>query len=179
MLYARLSPQESERLREELKHTTDIRWYQRLKIMLLSSERKSVSELATLFDCCQATIRQYIRRYHAGGLDGLKRRSCAGPLEKIPLTKAEWEDLLHQSPSQFERLHTGARNWTQDLLQTYLREYRQVAVTQQAISAAIKRHRLRWNRGKRKVSSPDPFYTVKRERIDTLKKSRRRDVDQP
>jgi transposase len=179
MLYVEISPQDHERLREELKHTADIRWYQRLKIIQLSSERKSVPELATLFDCCQATIRQYIRRYQARGLDGLKRRSSEGPLEKMPLTKPEWEELLHQSPSQFTRLHTGARNWTQELLQTYLQEYWQVSVTQQAISAAIKRHQIRWNRGKREVTSPDPLYPVKREQIDRLKKSRRGHVDQP
>jgi hypothetical protein len=89
----------------------------------------------------------------------------------MSLTKAEWEELLHQSPSQFERLRSGARNWTQALLQTYLWEYHHVSVTQQAISVAIKRHKVRWNRGKLRVTSPDPVYLVKRERIDTLKKS--------
>ena len=95
---------------------------------------------------------------------------------KIPLTKAAWEDLLHQSPAQFERVQTGARNWTQELVQRYLGEYDQISVTQQAISAAIKRHQVSWNRGKLRVTSPDPRYTVKRERIETLKKSRGRDV---
>jgi transposase len=179
MLYAEVTPEERNRLREELKHTTDRQWYQRLKIILLSSEQKSVPELATLFDCCQATIRQYLRRYHAGGRDGLKRRAHLGPREKIPLTKTEWEEVLHQCPCQFERLPTGARNWTQELLQAYLREYRQIAVTQQAVSAAMKRHRLRWNRGKLQVTSPDPLYTVKRDRIETLKKSGGRHLDHP
>jgi len=171
MLYAEVSPQEHDRLREELKRAADAKWYQRLKIIGLSSQRTSVPELATLFDLCPATVRDDITRYNAGGLDGLTRASSAGAPVKIPLTKGDWEELLHQSPSQFERLHTGARNWSQERLQTYLREDHQVSVTQQAISAAIKRHKVRWNRGKLKVTSPDPLYTVKRERIDTVKKT--------
>lgn len=148
MLYVEVSPQEHDRLREELKHTTDATWYRRLKIIQLSAQRTSVPELATLFDLCQATVRDDLRRYQTAGRDGLKRHSSEGPPEQIPLTRAEWEELLHQSPSQFVRLQTGARNWTQDLLQTSLREDHQVSVTQQAISAAIKRHKVTWNRGK-------------------------------
>lgn len=122
-------------------------------------------------------MRDDLTRYHAEGLTGLTRQSSHGAPVKMPLTKAEWEELLHHSPSQFERLQTGARNWTQALLQSYLREDHQVSVTQQAISAAFKRHKLAWNRGKVKVTSPDPLDTVKRERVNTLKKSRCRDID--
>ncbi len=91
MLYAKVSPEEHEKLAEELKHTSDAKWYQRVKIIHLSSQRKSVPELATLFERCQDTIRQYIKRYRAGGLDGLKRHSSPGTPAQIPLTKAEGE----------------------------------------------------------------------------------------
>lgn len=170
MLYVDISPQTKKEVLNALKHTADSKWYRRLKIIHLSAQGKPVSELARLFDCCAATVRDYITRYNAEGLAGLTRQSSDGAPVKMPLTKAEWEELLHQSPSQFERLQTGARNWTQELLQSYLREYHQVTVTQQAISAALKRHKIAWNRGALKVTSPDPLYTVKRERIDTLKK---------
>jgi len=178
MLDAKICAQAEHDLLQELKQTSDSKWYRRLKIIHLSAHGHSVSELATLFDCCTATVRDYITRYKDRGLPGLKRRSSGGAPVKIPLTKAAWEDLLHQSPSQFERLQTGARNWTQELVQRYLREYHQISVSQQAISAAIKRHNVSWNRGKLRVTSPDPVYTVKRERIETRKKSPRRDVNE-
>jgi transposase len=178
MLYAKLCAQSEQELLQALKRTSDSRWYRRLKIIHLSAHGKSVSELATLFDLCAATVRAYLSRYNAWGLTGLKRRSSGGAPIQIPLTKAEWEDLLHQSPAQFARLQTGARNWTQELVQRYLQEYHQIAVTQQAISAAIKRHKVAWNRGKLRVTSPDPVYTVKRERIETVKKSRCRDLNE-
>jgi transposase len=171
MLYAEIRPQAQDVLLKEIQQSSDRNWYRRLKIIQLSAQRKPVPELARLFDLCQDTVRTYIKRYNAGGLEGLKRRSSDGAPAKIPLTKAEWEELLRRSPSQFDRLQTGARNWTQELVQAYLRQYHQVSVTQQAISACIKRHKVSWNRGKLKVTSPDPLYTVKRDRIDTLKKT--------
>ena len=170
MLYAEVSPQAYDRLLNAIQQSSARNWYRRLKIIQLSSQGKSVPELATLFDLCKATVRDYIKRYNAGGLDGLKRRSSDGAPSKIPFTKAEWEDLLRQSPSQFNLLETGARNWTQELVQAYLRHYHQVSVTQQAISASIRRHKVSWNRGKLKVTSPDPLYTVKRDQLEACKK---------
>lgn len=173
MLFAEVSPEAKEELLTELKHTSNAKWYRRLKIIQLSAEKTSVPDLATLFDLCTATVRDYIQRYNAEGLTGLKRHFSDGAPAKIPLTKAEWEALLHQSPSQFDRLETGRRNWTQALVVTYLQAYHDITVTQPAVSGCLKQHKISWNRGVLKVTSPDPLYTVKRERIDGLKKKRR------
>lgn len=170
MLYAHVSPEDSERIAEAMKQTKEITWHQRLHIIQLSSKGKSVPELTDLFERCADTIRKYIKHYNHGGLEGLKRHSSPGAPKKIPFSKAEWEELLHQSPSQFARLETAARNWNQDLLVAYLRGYHGVTVTRQAVAASLKRHGVRLNRGKLKVTSPDPLYTVKRDRIEVLKK---------
>jgi transposase len=174
MVFANVSAQEKDMLVEELKHASDSKWYRRLKIIHLSSQRKPVPELAMLFDVCKDTVRQYMKRYNTGGIAGLKRHSSPGAPQKIPLTKAEWEELLHQSPSQFDRLQTGARNWTHELLIEYFQHDYDVSVVQSTISECLKRHKIRLNRGKLKITSPDPLYTVKRERIDRVKKKRNR-----
>ena len=179
MLYAEVSTQDRDKLLEELKHTTDAKWYRRLKLIHLSSQKTSVPKLAKLFDLCPATVRDYIKRYQTGGVEGLRRQNSGGAPEHISLTKADWEDLLHQRPSQYGRLETGARNWTQALLVLYLQRYHGVTVTQPAISECLKRYKIHWNRGKLKVTSPDPLYTVKRERVEALKKSRDADHDEP
>jgi transposase len=167
MLYATVSPEAAEILKDEIKQATKSTWYQRLKIILLSSEGKTVSELAQFFDPCAATIRVYIKQYNRGGLEALKRQTSSGAPPKIPLTKVEWEELLSQSPSQFSQLDTAIRNWSQDLAVTYLRCYHGVSVTRQAVASALRRHGLRLNRGRLKVTSPDPLYSVKRERTET------------
>ena len=178
MLFAEVNPEAKKKLIEELKQPSDSRWYRRLKIIHLSSQQTPVPYLATLFDLGAATVRDYIKRYHANGLAGLKRQSSDGAPAKIPLTRVEWEELFHQSPSQFDRLQTGARNWTQALVVEYLQQYHDLSVTQAAVSLCLKHHNIAWNRGKLKVTSPDPLYTVRRERIDTLKKSRTGRLDQ-
>ena len=173
MLYAEVNAEAPEQLREELKQATKAKWYRRLKIIQLSSQGMSVPTLVTLFELCAATIRDYITRYNAGGLKGLKPDVSDGAPVQIPLTKAEWEDLLHQSPAQFDKLKTAARNWSQNLLVAYLAAYHEVSVTRQAVSAVLKRHDVRLNRGKLTVTSPDPLYRVKRCRLDEFKKKRK------
>jgi len=172
MIYVHITPEERAILEAEFKHTEDVEWYRRVKIIALSAQGTPVPTLARLFDRCRATVRTYIQRYNATGLAGLRRQSSPGSPVKIPLTHAEWTELLHRSPCQFEPLQTAARNWTQGLVRQYLRRYHGVAVTQSAISKHLKALGFRWNRGKLTVTSPDPLYTVKRERIEALKKKR-------
>ncbi len=176
MLYANSNPEDAAHLKRALKQTKDATWYQRLTIIQLSSQGKSVPELHTLFDRCTATIRECIKKYNAGGLEELKAASHEGASAKIPLSKPEWEELLRRSPSQFDQVNTGARNWSQELLVDYFRQYYQVTVDQSTISKTMKRLGLRWNRGALKVTSPDPLYMVKRQRIDDVKKKRPRDA---
>jgi len=114
MIYAKVNDYES--LEKERENAEDINWYKRLKIVQLSSQGVSVQQLAQTFDVCQATVRDYIKRYKDGGIDTLKREYSNGRPPLTKLTKAQWEELLHQSPCQFEKLNTGARNWTQKLL---------------------------------------------------------------
>jgi transposase len=171
MIYAQVNNERLELLRKELKCTKDVKWYRRLKIIQLSSQGETVRQLSNRFDVCQATVRAYIKRYNSGGLETLKPDKSSGRPPKTQLTKAEWEELLHGSPCQFEKLNTGARNWTQDMLSVYCHEYLGVKISASAICMLLKRMDIRWNRGKLKVTSPDPQYTVKRERVETLKKS--------
>jgi hypothetical protein len=83
-------------------------------------------------------------------------------------TKAEWLDLLSQSPADLALLTTGVQNWTHALLAQYLAVYHQVRVSQATISRALRRVGIRWRRAKARVYSPDPLYVVKRQRIAAL-----------
>lgn len=171
MIYAKIKQDDFEAIKQELKEAKDSKWYRRVKIIELSGQGKNVSELSGLFDVCNATVRGYIKSYNDNGLDGLKPNyEAAGCPQKIPFTREEWEELLHRSPCGFEKLNTGSRNWTQELLVEYFQEYHDIKITQSGICQIIKRMGLKWNRGKLKVSSPDPLYTVKRDRIEELKK---------
>jgi len=170
MIYAQINDESLKLLEKELKAAKDTKWYKRLKIIQLSSQGETVPQLAKQFDVCQATVRAYINRYNSGSLETLKPDKSSGRPSTTQLTKAEWEELLHQSPCQFVKLNTCVRNWTQDMLSQYCHEYLGVKIGASAICMLLKRMDIRWNRGKLKVTSPDPQYTVKRERVETLKK---------
>lgn len=170
MIFAKSNMATCDELAKRLAVASTVDEYRRLKIIDLSLQSKSVPELAQMFGLCQATIRQYIHSFNTGGLDGLKRKYSQGCPVTVPVNKEELEELFRRSPSQFELLETGARNWTQDLLVLYFSKYYQAQVTRSAVSKYLKRHNLRLNRGKLKVTSPDPEYKAKRKRVETLKK---------
>ena len=50
-------------IKKELKSTKDAKWYRRLKIVQLSSQKRTVPQLAKDFDVCEATVRDYITQY--------------------------------------------------------------------------------------------------------------------
>lgn len=176
MIYAQVSDEGLKLLEKELKSTKDVKWYKRLKIIQWSSQGETVPQLSKSSDVCEATVRDYIKRYNSGGLAALKPGKSSGRPPTTDLTKDQWEELLHRSPCQFEKLDTGDRNWTQDMLSVYCHEYLGVKIGSTAICMLLKRMGISWNRGKLKVTSPDPDYTVKRERVQTLKKKPRKEL---
>jgi len=157
MIYAQVSDDNRKQLQNELADTKDVRWYRRLKIIDLSSVGKTVPQLTEIFDLSSSTVRDYIHRYNSGGIAVLRRSYSPG------------------RPAQFEKLNTAARNWTQELLVEYCHKYLSVEITQGRLCQILKTLGIKWNRGKLKVTSPDPLYTVKRKRIETLKKKRHKE----
>jgi transposase len=150
MLFAQVSEQGQKELKTALNEAQDAKWYRRLKVIDLSAQGHQVPVLAELFDLNEASVRRYIKQYNEGGLAKLQPGKSSGRQASIPLSKAEWEELLARRPSQFESLQTKARNWSQPLLQRYLSAYHQVEVGQGTISSTLKRHGISWKRAKKK-----------------------------
>lgn len=168
MIKARIDVQQQAQLDAEMRSTTDAKWYRRLKVIDLSGQGYSAAELSGLFDLGVGTIRRYIHLYNEAGLSGLRANYGPGRPAILAWSKAEWLDLLSQSPADLALLETGARNWTQALLAQYLARYHQVQVAQTTIARALHRVGIRWRRAKARVHSPDPLYVVKRQRIAEL-----------
>ena len=72
MLYARqLTPKEHDKLRCMTQQKIG-RVGHRAHMVLLSSQRRPVPEIAAIFEVCQATVRYWIHRFNAAGLAGLQ-----------------------------------------------------------------------------------------------------------
>ena len=64
MIFAKVINEGLKLLKKELKSTKDAKWYRRLKIVQLSSQKRTVPQLAKDFDVCEATVRDYITQYN-------------------------------------------------------------------------------------------------------------------
>ncbi|MCB8977777.1 MAG: transposase [Ardenticatenaceae bacterium] len=169
MIYANVDEQGQQELEQAMKKTNDKKWYRRLKTIALSNQGRSVPEIAAIFGLSQAVIRTYIKRYNQGGLARLKASYGQGRPLMLEWDEAKWLELLGQAPSDFEKLETGAQNWTQALMAAYLATYEEVEVSQASVSHMLKRAGIKWKRAKARIKSPDPLYVVKRQRVEELK----------
>lgn len=114
-------------------------------------------------------MRNYLHAFEQGGIDGLKPTPPPGRPPTLTWTKAKWEDLLAQSPCDFEKLGSGSRNWTQKLLCLYLKKYHDLTISQSVLSRHLKTVKISWKRVRLRVHSPDPDYVIKRERVEGLR----------
>lgn len=168
MKFAKVDEKQHQELEQEMAQTKDKKWYRRLLIIKLSGQGHQVKQLAHMFNLHANTVREYIGRYNEGGLTGLAPAPIPGRSQAINWSQEQWVELLNQAPSDFERLQTGAKNWTQEMIASYLQAYYQVKVTQATISHLLRRAGVRWKRAKHRVKSPDPLYVVKRQRLQAL-----------
>jgi transposase len=112
-----------------------------------------------------------IKKFQAHGFEGLQRKPRGKPEEKLKAyDKAYWEDILSQPPSSFEKLETADQNWTYELIQQYIAQYLQLKVTLSTIWNHLRRVGFTSGRAKLSITSPDPDYQVKRQRVEDLKK---------
>jgi len=157
MLFAKVDETAKVELNKALKTADQTKWYRRVKTIDMSAKGETVSEIAEFFDLNYNTIRGYINQYNKGGLDGLKPKYGKGRQATITLSKSELSEIIARSPSQFEKLQTGARNWNQALMSQYLWHYHQIKVSQGAISGTFKRLGITWNRAKKRSLHPTHF----------------------
>lgn len=72
-----------------------------------------------MFELAAGTIRRYIHAYNEAGLEGLRPGYGQGRPLAVDWSKAQWLDLLAQSPADLVALESGDQNWSQALLCRY------------------------------------------------------------
>jgi len=175
MLRINLNENELKELEERLKQAKSqgTLIYLDLKIIEFSHQGKSVPQIGELLGLHSNTVRSLIKKFQAHSFEGLKRKLRGKPEEKLKAYgKAYWEDVLSQPPSSFEKLATPDQTWTYELIQQYIEQYLQLKVTISTIWNHLRRVGFTSGRAKLSITSPDPDYQVKRQRVETLKKKR-------
>jgi transposase len=173
MLRIQLNESELQELETRLKQakSQNALIYMDLKIIAFSHQGKSVSEMGELLDLHAHTVRTILKKFKAAGFAGLHRKPRGQPEEKLKAyDKAYWEDILSQPPSSFEKLATPDQNWTYELVQRYLEQYLEMKVTISTIWNHLRKVGFTSGRAKLSITSPDPDYQVKRQRVEALEK---------
>ena len=145
--------------------------YMDLKVIEFSHQGKSVSEISGLLGLHANTVRTILKKFKADGFAGLQRKRRGQPEEKLKAyDRAYWEDILSQPPSSFEKLATPDQNWTYQWVQQYLEQYLEIKVTISTIWNHLRKVGFTSGRAKLSITSPDPDYQVKRQRVEALEK---------
>ena len=180
-LRVELTEAQQRELAAALRAAPTVRLYTRLKVVQLAGRGHTVQTLAALFDLHEQSIRSYLHAYQTRGLAALPDAPRSGRPPKLPdeyahgeASRAAWQRLLDRRPSTIAELDTPSHVWTLGLLARYLQVGHQVQVAESTSSTALTRAGFRRGRTKLTVTSPDPDYEVKRQRIEALGKARGR-----
>lgn len=162
-----LPPQTVEQIRllDELYHSTkDVRLRTRTQMILLAAEKgMKAPEIASVVRKDEQTVRRWMKRYLAEGIEGLKDVPRPGAPGKV--TEAYVEKLLGIVRRRLRSLDLEYSTWTLQRLADYLAEETGIRVDPETVRLQLAKHEIVISRPQHKISSPDPEYEVKKRRL--------------
>jgi transposase len=168
----RLTPAEDAALRALYRGTDNADVRSRCQMILLSAQGHGAAEIARLTFFDQDTVLFWFDRYEADGLDGLQDRPRSGrPPKMTGPSRDELEQAADQDPRQAGHPFSV---WTCGDLAHYLAQKGHLRVTGETIRRHLRSLGFRIVRPVLSISSPDPEYEVKVERLEELRAQARR-----
>ncbi|GHO94601.1 hypothetical protein KSF_046490 [Reticulibacter mediterranei] len=158
-------PTDEERqiLEEVYQSTRDIRLHMRLQMVFLAVEHHfSAAAIASIVRSSEETVRRWLKRWMAEGIEGLKDRPGGGAPAKI--TSAYEELLLASVRLRPRSLGQPYSLWTLRRLADYMAEQTGIRVTYETVRLILQRGDIVLSRPQHTISSPDPEYKVKKRR---------------
>lgn len=143
--------------------TKDVRLRSRAQMILLAAEQKLVAhQIAAIVRTDEQTVRRWMKRYMAEGIEGLKDAPRSGVEAKVT---AEYEAKLLAAVRRRPRsLGLSFSMWTLQRLVDYLAEETGIRVSDETVRLHLAAHDIILSRPQHKISSPDPEYEVKKRR---------------
>lgn len=118
MIFVRPLTDDDRRVLQRLARTEVGRVSERMHMVLLSSRRYPVPQIAAIFDCDEATVRTWLGRFETDGVDGLRDRPRSGrPRLADAGAREEIGRTLDRTPTDCGYL---AGYWTVAMLTAYL-----------------------------------------------------------
>jgi transposase len=146
-------------------------WIERARIIALSWDGLGVAEIAAGIGCHENTVRRWLHRFNAGGIDGLDNRPGCGRKRRI--TEAERSAIIALArsvpPGQLARDaagelsagdERGPAQWTLDALGQAARDAG-IQVGRSQVRRILLAEKVRWRRTRSRAASTDPEFAPK------------------
>lgn len=144
MIFVRSLPEKERRELKQLARGEVGRVSERIRMILLSSRGYTVPQIAAIFECDEATVRSWIERFEAQGVDGLRDRPRGGRPRKA--------DVVAQEVIRHELVLGPARHgylfgyWTLITLGAHLSACDGLQVSRATLRRAVLALEFRWRR---------------------------------
>ena len=149
---------------DELYRTThDVRLRTRTQMILLAVEKGlSAPAIAAIVREGEETVRRWMKRYMAEGIEGLKDDPRPGAVPKV--TDAYQQQLILAVRQRPRSLGQDFSMWTLQRLADYMAEQTGLRLSPECIRLHLRAAEIVLSRPQHKISSPDPDYEVKKRR---------------
>ena len=156
--------EELEALETPYRSTKEVRLRTRAQIILLAGEQRMTAPvIAKIVRENDQTVRNWLKRWMAEGIEGLKDRPMPGAPCKI--TKTYEEQLLLAVRRRPRSLGQPYSMWTLQRLADYMAEQTGIRASYETVRQVLKAGEVVLSRPQHKISSPDPEYLVKKRRL--------------
>jgi transposase len=162
-----LSPEQLDALEKLYRTTREARLRTRAQMVLLAAERRLVAEeIAEIVRSSEETVRRWLKRYLAEGIEGLRDVPHPGAPRKVT---EEYRELLVQAVRRRPRsLGLPFSLWTLRRLADYMAEQTGIRVEYETVRLHLKEAGIVLSRPQHTITSPDPEYTLKKRRSKRL-----------
>lgn len=159
-----LSPAHIEELHVLYRTTKDVRLRTRAQMILLAAEQgMTAPAIAQIVRENEQTVRNWLKRYSAEGLEGLHDAPRLGAPKKVtPAYVAQLCEVVRLRPRS---LGLPYSLWTLARLADYMAEHTGIRIEAETVRVYLKEADIVLSRPQHKITSPDPEYQVKKRRL--------------
>ena len=158
-----LSPEAVAALEQLYQTTKDVRLRTRTQMILLAGEEGlSAGEIGRIVRQNEQTVRNWLKRYQAEGLEGLADAPRTGAPRKVDTAyRQQLVNVVRQRPRSLEQPFSI---WTLRRLVDYMAQQTGIRVSPDTVRLILLEAEIVMSRPQHKVTSPDPEYQVKKRR---------------
>jgi transposase len=150
-------------LEELYRCTRNARLRTRAQMILLAAERSlTASEIAEIVRTSEETVRRWLKRYLAEGVEGLRDVPHPGAPRKV--SEEYRQILVHAIRRRPRSLGLPFSLWTLHRLADYMAEQTSIRVEYETVRVHLKAAGIVLSRPQHTITSPDPEYALKKRR---------------